>query len=585
MERTIDRFIPPAAEADRVARLRLRVLVGCCLSVLLWGPFYGALFSFGLDAPAAGRALWLACAAGVLALVLIRRTGSLLAGGNILLGTMVLCLATVSLEFGGINAPTLAWMPVIPLFAFVVLGRSGGVPWSGIAIAIIGGLWALEAAGLAPASAAGALATAHRAIALISGVVLVFCLSYLVDVLYRAALDSERRAVAQLRLASLKAESASLAKSQFLANMSHEMRTPMNGVLGMNELLLQTPLSPEQRMFAETVKTSGGALLGLINDVLDFSQLEAGAVALDAAPFDATGLVCSVIERRRLTAERKGLELVVNVPPEKLPGVIGDAPRVGQILGNLLDNALKFTPEGSVTVSMELRPLGGDRMRLEVEVADTGIGVQREQQAQLFEPFWQADASNTRRFGGAGLGLPVCKHLLDLMDGEIYVDSHPGKGSIFGFSISFPIAENRHSSKPPLPPRRMLPKRESLRVLLAEDNPVNQLIAKRMLAGLGYEVDVVTNGRHAIDAVENSSYAAVLMDFHMPEVDGLEAARCIRDREQAGRHLPILALTADALPEDRERAIAAGMDDYLTKPLSPDRLRQVLDRWIGAHHA
>jgi len=390
-----------------------------------------------------------------------------------------------------------------------------------------------------------------------------------------------------LRRAKEAAEESARAKAIFLATMSHELRTPMNGVLGCTQLLQDTSLTDQQRQLLETMHRSAESLLVLVNDILDFSKIEAGKMTLEVADVEIRPLIEDVITLTSEVAKKKGLNLRVQLAPD-IPAVLrGDPIRLRQVLFNLVGNAVKFTEQGGVDVLVRLMPCNeknSDAILLYWTVKDTGIGISADQQARLFGAYAQAEASTARRFGGTGLGLMICCQLVELMGGAMMVESKPGEGSAFSYTTSLLPAIQRktsaHAGKASTP--SMTDRTTALRVLVVDDNEINQVVACKFLQKLGCQVEVARNGREAVDSIARATYDAVLMDCEMPEMTGYEATQEIRRHEQhTAKHLPVIALTGHASPEDAAKCRQAGMDDVLTKPLTLPALREKLERLLA----
>ncbi len=386
-----------------------------------------------------------------------------------------------------------------------------------------------------------------------------------------------RELEANLARARDEAVAAARLKAEFLANMSHEIRTPMNGVLGMARLLMGTKLGQEQRRMSQVVLSSAENLLTIIDDILDFSKIEAGKMRIDPHGFDLVKLVRETADLLAAQAQAKGVVLLCETGPEETCKLAGDSGRIRQVLTNLLGNALKFTAQGRVEISLRIGAESGGQRRFSLTVSDTGIGMTPEVQTRLFQPFMQGEAGG-RKYGGTGLGLAICRQLVELMGGRIGCESREGEGSRFWFQLELPVwnPEEEQVGRP----AKLSRGAGGLRLLVAEDNPANQLVARLTLERMGHDTVVVNNGREALEKLAVERFDAVLMDCQMPEVDGYEATRRLRAGmvPDADKETPVIALTAYALAGDRARCLAAGMNEYVTKPINADQLRQALAR-------
>ncbi|MBL8709127.1 MAG: response regulator, partial [Rhodospirillaceae bacterium] len=390
----------------------------------------------------------------------------------------------------------------------------------------------------------------------------------------------------ELRTARDAADTANRIKSEFLASMSHEIRTPMNGVIGMVHMLKNTPLTEPQQEKLQTLESSAKGLLAILNDILDISKIEAGRLDLNPAPFSMEEMIRDLVALWRPSALSKHLSLSYEIDADVPPALIGDAPRIGQVIANFLGNAVKFTHHGGISVNVSSAAGREGRRAITIAVRDTGIGIPPDVQARLFQKFTQADASMTRRYGGTGLGLAICRELTHLMGGSVGVQSTPGEGSSFWMRLeleptdSLPATTDELRSKD----RALLqqPGRRALSLLIAEDNLINQKVIRAMLEAIGHSTALAADGAEAVDMVQRDHFDAVLMDVQMPNVDGIMATREIRALGGAYADLPIIALTANAMAGDRERYLAAGMNAYVSKPIDAPLLSLALRQLCGS---
>lgn len=576
------------AEPTALRRVRITNVLTLTL-IVMTVPFVG--LSVAMERPLVTLSLLMTVLVCGGSLLLLRRRRSPEVAAHLVITTAFVMLILPNLSRGDLGDPSFGWLYLLPLAAILTTGLRGGWLWIAISLLTVIGFWLVppqvEIPGLAIAADSGLRTLLHRLI----GPAAVGLLMTLAVSLQRQTEKHLEQEIATRKRAEQEARAADHVKGEFLANVSHEIRTPMNGVIGMTDLLLKADLPATQRRQVEAIHTSSETLLALVDDLLDFSKMEAGKLSLYVMDFRLRDLLEKVVALLAPRAEEKGLDLRLVIDDGLPDQLVGDAQRLRQVLLNLLGNAIKFTPRGSVAVSVEHRVGGEDLPKEErwvrFAVRDTGVGISPRDQARLFAPFSQADSTSARRFGGTGLGLAISRSLVEMMGGEIGFESTRGVGSTFWFRLPFWQTSPASSDAAPgisdavsRAAETVAIERGSYRILVVDDDAINRLVAASQLEDLGFEAEAVASGEQAIEAVERQSFDGILMDCQMPELDGYETTRRIRRQEASGRRMVIIAVTAHAMKGERERCLAAGMDDYLAKPFRGEELRALLDRWL-----
>ena len=559
--------------------LRGRIRTNSFALASLMGLFACTILAWVFQSLGAGWQVW-GMAGGILANLMVivrhRRHGDVERSLNLLLGIFFALIAFYTYCLGGIRSAGAIWFIVPPYVAVICMLPRGVIVWSAASATALALLYGLELGGHEFHLMAGAWVPSLYLVSLLVLSLMLLSFLGLLGQSREHMIDFLERTNQELREARDEALAAARVKAQFLANMSHEIRTPLNGVLGMAELLNRTRLDQEQARFLKSLHHSGEHLLRLIDDVLDYSRLETRDIALADEAFPPGELVGQLIEGMQVAACAQNLALTCTIAPDVPRQVRGDPARVRQILFNLMANAIKFTPQGSVAVAVRLAPESGEQPVLEFEINDTGIGIDQAELARLFTAFAQVDASTTRPYGGIGLGLAISQELARLMHGGLQIDSASGAGTRVRCTLRFAACDTPDVVAPDASAVGATPGARA--VLLVEDNPVNLEVGVAMLEQLGCDITVAHDGAEAVVHWRAGRYDLVLMDCQMPVMDGFDATREMRRQESGRGHTPIVALTANVLREDREACFAAGMDGFLAKPYTLAQLREVIDR-------
>ena len=575
-----------ATEPTTLRRVRITNALTLTLIVLSL-PFAG--LSLVMGGSLLTRALLVMVLIGIGSSLLLRRLQAPEISAHITITAAYGMLVLANLSKGNLEDPSFGWLYLLPLAAILTTGLRGGWLWIGIALLTAVGFWLLPSGIDFPSFALegdNLQALLHR----LAGPLAIGLLMTLAVSLQRQTEQNLEKEIVTRKRAEQEARAADRVKSEFLANVSHEIRTPMNGVIGMSDLLLKAGLPKAQLQQIEAINTSAETLLALVNDLLDFSKMEAGKLSLYVMDFHLRDLLEKIVALLAPRAEEKNIDLRLVIADDLPDDLVGDAQRLRQVLLNLLGNAIKFTPRGSVAVSVEREQRADEELWARFAVRDTGVGISPQDQLSLFAPFSQADSSSARSFGGTGLGLAISRSLIEMMGGEIGLESTRGVGSTFWFRLpiwqsstltaSEALPGATHTSDATQASESSATGRGRYWILVVDDDAINRLVAENQLEDLGFEFEAVENGKQALQAVERRNFDAILMDCQMPELDGYETTRRIRRREAASRRTVIIAVTAHAMKGEREKCLAAGMDDYVSKPFRGEDLQAMLDRWL-----
>jgi signal transduction histidine kinase/CheY-like chemotaxis protein len=583
-----NQLIPHSIKEDTLAYSHAKNIIGGGIITLVASPLY-ALVYYILGFPLGSCVITGLGFFIILSVISLRFTESVCLTRILIIGSLALSITWLSYHVGGIGSPVAFWLVLPPLLAIFFGGTRAGFIWA--VYCVSAAVWMyLLAYNNTPLPVSPITDLVFLQTFSISGLLLIIVsLAYLFErgkQEYTAEIEATNKklyaAKVEAEESAQRALEANHAKSAFLATMSHEIRTPLNGVLGMISMLLDTPLSHEQYEQAEVIRVSGEALLAIINNILDFSKIESERLELEDSDFDVYAMVNNTIDIIAAQVRSKDLTIVATIEQIIPHWLKGDRNRIGQVLNNLLMNAAKFTEAGEIRANVQLLSHKNNDVTLLFEIIDTGIGITPAIRERLFKPFTQGDASISRKYGGTGLGLVISKRLVEIMGGKIGVKNLPDHGSNFWFTIplttgepSVIITQHKVTGLSPLD-------KQNIRILLVEDNMINLQVVSRILKNLGYFADAYNNGIDALNAFKNKHYDLILLDCQMPGMDGYAVTREIRTLQQHKKlHTPIVALTAHAVLGDREKCLAAGMDDYLTKPIDTKILSVTLSKWLS----
>ncbi|MFO0904385.1 MAG: response regulator [Pirellulales bacterium] len=567
--------IPWPRDAEHAEQVHRTLVFGFAL--LLWAPVFTPVF-YWLGSPR-GAAMIVVSSLNLIAILSsLRWARCPRLSSNLVVGNLLTLLAELACVSGGIDGPSLMWLPVVPMIAVVTCGTRSGVVWSLLSCGVALGFFAIRQLGY---SFRLEIDPSDRSLLAVSSLCGITLCSLALTWLFKLGESNIRRDLEQARSA---ADQANCAKGAFLANMSHEIRTPMNAIMGMTELVLGSPLNREQREYLSVVHESCESLLSLINDILDFSKIDAGKITLQQEPFDVQELLANTVKAFSLRAHQQRLELLQQVDADAPRWVVGDPLRLRQVLVNLIGNALKFTEQGEVEVALRCCERSSQRVILCFAVRDTGIGVPADKQRAIFEMFEQADNSITRRFGGTGLGLAICSRLVELMGGELTVDSQVGEGSTFSFQAAFALAEGRAEDAEGS--RVSLASLRGRRVLVIDDNATNRRILEDTLSQWGLPTETAAGAREGLAKlraafVNHVPFEIVITDEQMPEIDGFMFAQLVQDEPRFAR-VALLMLTSSGAPDDMSRYAALGISSYLAKPIKRSELLSAIAQALGA---